>query len=218
LYTNVVFAEDEEGLPPDWEPLNVSYWGHRRGANTVTIFGANSSINVGGGGAGLVKEEAQSALYRLAGFLKAPNSNYFTGGSYSEGCPGIVLIARGTAHGFSSVLGFSKDEVKTFLWENSKISWSEMKRTGLDRYVERIGIAAEEKTDPLPITRRPKNIMVVVAGGEQSGHSYYMAVGLGPAGPVIAEIELPAKWNELLRQAEEDLGPNNTRGAATRSV
>jgi len=35
-YTNVVFAEDEDGLPSNWKPLNVER-GFTRGTNTVTV-------------------------------------------------------------------------------------------------------------------------------------------------------------------------------------
>ena len=53
----------------------------------------------------------------------------------------------------------------------------------------------------------PKNIMIVVAGGEQSGHGYWMRYGFGPITPTSAEIQLPANWGELLKKAEEDLDP-----------
>ncbi|MBI4334679.1 MAG: hypothetical protein HY673_25780 [Chloroflexi bacterium] len=207
-YTNVVFAEDEDGLPPGWAPLNVSYWGYPRGTNTVTVFGANSGSNIVGGAA-LTREKALSALHRIAGFMRAPNSNYYSSGSFMNGAPGMVLIARGTAQGFASALGFSKDHVKAFLWDNSRLPWSEMEKIDFLDYmkpsVER-GMIDIEPVDPFPITARPRNIMIVVAGGEQAMHSYYMAVGHGPAGPAHAEIELPARWDELLDRAEKDLG------------
>ena len=58
-----------------------------------------------------------------------------------------------------------------------------------------------------PLTADPKNIMIVVAGGEQSGHAYWMRYGPGLITPTSAEIKLPANWGELLKNAEEDLGP-----------
>lgn len=213
-YTNVVFAEDEAAIPSGWEPLNVSYWRYPRGTNSVTIFGANSSINVVGG-AELERNKATAVLQRLAAFMRAPNNNYFSSGSYTNGCPGIVVIAGGTAKGFSSVLGFSKDQVKKFLWENSRMAWSDMKKLDFMDYMlpsVKRGMTDIKATDPFPITRRPENIMIAVAGGEQAMHSYYMAVGQGPAGPTSARIELPAKWDGLLRQAEKDLGPGAAPG------
>jgi len=205
-YTNVVFAEDEDGLPPDWEPLNVSYLGYPRGTNTVAMFAANSSINVGGGGAALTEDKALSVLHRFAGFMRAPNSNYYSGGDqkFYDGCPCIVFFARGTAKGIDEVLGLSKEETKAWLWENGKIPYDTAVGSGFGGRYETFGIPEGE---PLPIVSKPENIMVVVAGGEQSGHSYFMAVGLGPTEVTSAEIELPANWDELLEEAEEDMGP-----------
>jgi hypothetical protein len=210
-YTNIVMAEDEEGLPKGWAPLNETYWKSARGTNAVTVFGANSTINVGGGGAALTEQDVMSVLNRFAGVMKAPNSNYFSGGSYKEGAPGIVFLARGTAQGMAS-FGWTKEKIKEFLWKNSKMPWTEMKKVGFGSYLEpaglaRLGITEKERDDPFPITRRPENIMIAVAGGEQSGHSYYMGVGLGPNGATHAEIKLPKGWGNLLKQAEKDLGP-----------
>ena len=59
---------------------------------------------------------------------------------------------------------------------------------------------------PLPIAMGPENIMIVVAGGEQSGHAYLMQVSL--SGEVASkEIMIPGNWDKLLDEAEEDLGP-----------
>ena len=87
-----------------------------------------------------------------------------------------------------------------------------MKKVGFGSYLEPAGLARlriteKELQDPFPITSRPENVMIVVAGGEQSGHSYYMGVGLGPNGATNAEIKLPKEWSNLLKQAESDLGP-----------
>ena len=50
--------------------------------------------------------------------------------------------------------------------------------------------------------------MLVVAGGEQSGHAYWMQVG-PPYTVLSKEISMPAlpKWEKLMEQAEKDLGP-----------
>jgi hypothetical protein len=50
--------------------------------------------------------------------------------------------------------------------------------------------------------------MVIVAGGEQSQHGYWMQMGVSGL-PTTAEIKLPAqeKWQELMQHAEKDLGP-----------
>jgi hypothetical protein len=61
--------------------------------------------------------------------------------------------------------------------------------------------------EPWPISIKPDNLMIVVAGGKQSGHGYWMRMGCCPTQPVSAEIELPRNWEGLIKKAEEDLGP-----------
>ncbi len=48
-YTNIVFAEDEGGVPFDWESLNVEQ-GFPRGSNVVTTYAVASTTNIGAGG------------------------------------------------------------------------------------------------------------------------------------------------------------------------
>ena len=60
---------------------------------------------------------------------------------------------------------------------------------------------------PMPIAVAPRNIMVVVAGGEQSGHCYWLRGHGGTYGPCTKEIALPSNWDELLGNSEKDLGP-----------
>jgi len=49
--------------------------------------------------------------------------------------------------------------------------------------------------------------MLVISGGEQSGHTYWIQGGNGPIAGTDAEIKLPARWNDLLKRAEADIGP-----------
>ena len=44
-FTNVVFAEDEEGLPEGWEPLSVER-GFVKGNNVITIHTIATSTNI----------------------------------------------------------------------------------------------------------------------------------------------------------------------------
>ena len=119
--------------------------------------------------------------------------------------PGVVLIPRGIAQGLSS-LGWSKERVKTFLWENSKVPWEVIKEDSVIFATGEENLKAY-KGKAWPLAAAPENIMIVVAGGEQSGHGYWMRYGSGPITPTSAEIKLPVNWGALLKKAEEDLGP-----------
>jgi hypothetical protein len=48
--------------------------------------------------------------------------------------------------------------------------------------------------------------MIVVAGGRHPTHAYWMQAAQGPK-VANAQIRLPTKWAELIKAAEQDLGP-----------
>ena len=194
-YTNIVFAEDEDGVPSDWEPLNVEQ-GFPPGSNTVTTYAVASTTNITGGETG----DKQSGLFSLslaAEVMGVPSGNYWNFPYNPEGAAGILLMARGTAQGLSR-LGWSKEEVKTYLWEHSKVPGSK-----LALWIQRGWITQ----DPMPVSMNPKGIKIVVAGGLQSMHMMWLQVGCCPERLTSAEIKLPANWNDLLKKAKEDLGP-----------
>lgn len=208
-YTGLVFAEDEDGLPPDWEPLNVER-GFRRGSNTLTAH----VVDLYGEfweGAAVTEEETVSNLKSFAKAMAGtPHFPYWHQFRYPAGAPGYLLIGRSTAQGLSK-LGWTKEKVKAFLWEHSKIPESEDLRLILEKHVLIRDLAKEDVRYPMPIARIPENIKIVVAGGAQSGHSYWLRVGQYGVS-TGAEIKLPANWDQLIKNAEDDLGSAPTAG------
>jgi hypothetical protein len=198
-YTNLVFAEDEEGIPSGWKSL-AEERGFKKGANVVTVVPVASTVN-------LLSTEVSTetnlytTLYKFAGMIGVPSNNYFIGIGYENSFAGAALMARGTAKGLAD-MGWSKEKVRTFLWENSRIPLDRAKQYGYQTNYERYG-----KDGLLPIAKTPAAIMIVVAGGEQSGHGYWMESGHSGYMATSAEIQLPAKWNDVLTLAEADLGP-----------
>jgi hypothetical protein len=191
-----VWAEDEAGLPKGWAPLSVDQ-GFAAGTNLVSVNSYSSFVNQVGAST-TTQEVAESTLYKMACFMKVPGQyNYH----WDTPAQGIVLIARGSSAGLAD-LGWSKDDVKKFLWENSKIPWSRI--SSATQYKDR-GIPEGQ---PMPITSKWQNIRIANCGGAQSGHLYWMAVGCCSLALVSHEIKLPAKakWDALLAQAAKDLG------------
>jgi hypothetical protein len=204
-YTNAVFAEDEEGLPPGWEPLSAEYFGIPRGVNSLAVCTVSSAVNITRRGTGkeAPEEEALGSLHRIAAYMEAPNVNGLKG--YDEGTPGILLLSSTAALQMAS-LGWTKEKIKEFLWENSRIPVSKLKRTGMLYFLKERGMDPETMPDPWPITRTARNIMIVVAGGRHPTQAYWMQGAQGPKN-VSARVHLPVGWEELLKEADAEMGP-----------
>jgi hypothetical protein len=195
-YTNAVFAEDEEGIPEGWTSLSVDR-GFAKDANIVTAMGMSSMQNINNSNAFGTKETNDETLVRIANVMNGTNNN--TG-------QGLVLLPRGFADSLASTSGYSKEDVKAFLWENSKTPWSLLLEGGMaERAIKFAGTSEGE--DASLIATEPEFINLVIAGGAQSGHAYWMQPGAHAPILVSREIELPANWDDLLEQAENDIGP-----------
>ncbi|MBI2859259.1 MAG: hypothetical protein HYX90_09295, partial [Chloroflexi bacterium] len=197
-YTSIVFAEDEDGMPADWAPLNVER-GFPKSSNVVTAFAVSGTTNVNGSAAE-TEDAAIMTLRSLAGYLKSPNRNYF-GSGYNRPA-GVVLMGAVTARGFSK-LGWSKQRIREFLWENSKRPMADWTFEGCGWSEEKLITPKEYWQDPMPITFKPEKILLVVAGGDKSRHSYWMQAGLGPEDAVSVEVKLPADWDRLVGEATD---------------
>ncbi len=193
-YTNAVFAEDEAGLPAGWEPFNAEYLGYPRGTNSVAVYPAAGANNMMTG----------KRLHQIAAFIGVAYKNQIQG-PYEEGAPGILILSSVIAHQLADE-GWTKEKIKKFLWENAKVPMSELEKVGMMKHFKVLGY---EKTlqDPWPITSKPENFILVVAGGHHPTHTYWMEVCGGPQKVASAKIQLPANWGQLIKQAEEDLGP-----------
>ncbi|HEV7391673.1 MAG TPA: hypothetical protein VGO08_08520, partial [Burkholderiales bacterium] len=93
-YTNVVFAEDEEGLPPDWQPHATERHGYERGTNSVSVVFASGVTNVRRRSARkeTAEEDVLQGLWRMADYMRTPNLGGLM--SYEKGTPGIMIVPR----------------------------------------------------------------------------------------------------------------------------
>ena len=207
-YINAVFAEDEAGLPPDWEPFSTEYWGYPRGSNVVTVTPVQTANNSSSGKTS-TEEIAAAQIHRWAKLVHVPHSHMLNEAIGPGYISVTLLIPRRGSNELSS-LGWSKEKIKAYLWENGRIPWSDFEKMAWqERGAPRLEKLGLPEGSPVSMVLRPENIAVIVAGGEQSGHHYFLHTGWGGSKAANAEIKLPppAKWDALLKEAEDDLGP-----------
>jgi hypothetical protein len=154
-------AENEEASP--WEPLHVER-GHAREASTVTVVGAEGTMNMNTHS----KEALELARVMAETMVHPPSNEYVHGGEpwLIIGPEHAEIFRRG---------GLSKADVKRHLWELSKMSASRLSTKELDRArdsrTEELG--ALTAATLLPISARPEEVMLIVAGGPGT-HSVYV--------------------------------------------
>jgi len=148
------FAENEEETP--WEPLHVER-GFEKSVSTVTVIGAEGPHNVNDHGGA----SAEEILVTVSGVLATPGANNI----YMGGEPLIVL---GPEH--AAIIardGFSKQDVKQFLFENARVPLALISKGNLERFKKSM---PERFSDldgkaSVPMVNGPEDLMVVVAGG-----------------------------------------------------
>jgi len=204
--TNLVFAEDEESLPQGWLPHCTERHGFAQGANSISLLFANGATNMRRRGAKkeTPEEDTLQGMHRMADFMRVPN---FTSlGGYEKGTPGVLLIPGVVAQTMAR-LGWSKKSMREFLWEHSKIPLADLKRNGGPAWIEIDANALTResiKLDPWPITAKPDNFVIVVAGGGHPTNSYWLQ-GYSPR-VIGREIRVPESFDQLLVDADRDLG------------
>lgn len=154
-------AENEAESP--WEPLHVER-GFDRGQSTVTVVGAAGTTNLNSHA-----KDADDLLKALAGSLPFPTSNdYHFGGE-----PWIVISPEHVE--ILQRAGLRKTDVKYRLWEQSKMP--------AKRQAAKDSIRVQHTRGPelgdigpetlLPISPRPEDIGIIIAGGPGT-HSVYV--------------------------------------------
>ena len=205
-YTNVVFAEDEEGLPEGWLPHGTERHGFDRGTNSVSLVFASGVTNVRRRSARkeTAEEDVLQGLWRMADYMRTPNLGGLMG--YEKGTPGIMIVPRVVAQ-MMAEQGWTKAKLRQFLWENSRIPLEHLRRGGALSWfeIDANPITRESvKQDPWPVSLKPENIVFIVAGGSHPTHAYWLQ-GTGPRvhGRVI---RTPETFDRLLAAADRDLG------------
>ncbi len=148
------FAENEEENP--WEPLHVER-GFPESVSTVTVVGAEGPHNVNDHGGA----SAEEILTTVSGVLATPGANNI----YMGGEPMIVLGPEHAA--IMARDGFSKHDVKQFLFEKARVPLALISKGNLERFKKLLPerFSNLENKSSVPIVTRPEDLMVVVAGG-----------------------------------------------------
>ena len=204
---NAVFAEDYEDLPEGWTSM-AQDMGFEIDQNVVTMTTCNSMMNVLWDFGNI--EGNEHALNAMAGCMAAPNALKLSGpiAPYSiedkDMTNGLALFPKAFVESLASVNGFTKEDAKQYLWEKSKVSYEQQVEWGYQNFMAQQNLY--QPGDMVPAVPHPEQVHIAICGGAQGGHGYWMSpfcTGLNTA----AEIKLPANWDDLLYQAEIDLGP-----------
>ncbi len=205
--TYAVFAEDEAGLPKGWKSLAEDR-GFKKGENVVTVSPVSNATNVNLTSTDATEADAAAKqyLFRLAGTMRAPGGQIFRADFKNPNmATGVVLLGRTWAQALND-LGYDKLKLKTHLWEQSKIPWDDLVKMGNAGRAK--SNAGAKEGNAVPMWAKPEQLLLVIGGGDQSGHAFWMGPG-GTSGytTVNAAIKLPKNWDQLIKQAEADLGP-----------
>ncbi len=195
-YTNSVFAEDVEGYPKGWKTY-AEELGFKRDQNIVTLFPVSSSTNVNQTRTDAKEGQEQEIKYlaRVASAMSSTGAQLLGEKPDPKSRSGIVIFCSVRAEMLAS-FGFTKEKIEAYLLEESKIPWEKLVSAGQTNEV------GGKKGTALSIGKP----IILVGGGAQSGHTHWMQSGKKNI-PETKEIKLPAKWDQLIKAAEADLGP-----------
>ena len=144
---SLCFAENEEGSP--WEPLHVER-GLKADQSATTLFAAESLIQT----ANALANAPEPLLMGMADAMANMGSSTITGQQ------NMVCIFAELHTGILAKAGWSRRQVKTFLYDNAKRSVADLKRVArLPGSIE----AGDEENWRHPL-RAPDDLLLVCAG------------------------------------------------------
>jgi hypothetical protein len=103
-------------------------------------------------------------------------------------------------------LGWNKQRIRQFLWEHSKIPMDQLQRAGGPGWINNSTSQVVRDSihlDPWPVTAKPENIVIVVAGGNHPSHACWLqAYNYQVTGRLI---QVPKDFDSLLSAGERDI-------------
>jgi hypothetical protein len=186
------FAENEAQSP--WEPFHVER-GYAADTSTVTVVGAEAPHNMNDHGS----TSAESLLTTVAGTMTILGSNNVFGA-------GQPLVVFGPEHAATVAAdGWTKQQVKTWLFEHARIVAGRFSPENLARFVRREASRRGPITPDMavPCAASADDILVFVAGGAGKHSCFIPTFGSTRAitQPLVLKDGTPAASIEAFRQA-----------------
>jgi hypothetical protein len=150
---SICIGENEEASP--WEPLHVER-GFKADQSTVTAISADASIRA----SDLDSTKAVGILTNFAQRMEGPSGPE----AIMVICPEHAKIIAGD--------GFSKMDVKKFVWERAAYRMKDLPDETFYQRVKRRSDLKLTRDSVIPVTDKPEDILVVVAGGDGSQSQY----------------------------------------------
>jgi hypothetical protein len=150
-------AENEEDSP--WEPLHVER-GFSASDSTVLTFAGRGPEAVDN----RLASGGEAILYSIADTMSRLGS--------MMGLGGATLVVMGPEHAHTlSAQGWSKADVKRFLYDNFKRSFPDLQRAGFSPRSGTPRTIMVDGVEHLHGCRGPEDVIIVVAGGRNAGVS-----------------------------------------------
>ena len=150
---SICIGENEEASP--WEPLHVER-GFKKEQSTVTAISADASIRA----SDLDSTQAIGILTNFAHRMDGPSGPE----AIMVICPEHARIIAGD--------GFSKKDVQQFIWERAAYRMKDLPDETFYQRVKRRSDLKLTRDSVIPVTDKPEEILVVVAGGDGSQSQY----------------------------------------------
>ncbi len=150
---SICIGENEEASP--WEPLHVER-GFDRNASTVTAISADGTVRA----SDLDSTKAVGILTNFAQRMEGPSGPE----AIMVICPEHAKIIAGD--------GYSKADVKKFVWERAAYRMKDLPDETFAQRVKRRPDLKLTRDSVIPVTDKPEDILVVVAGGDGSQSQY----------------------------------------------
>lgn len=150
---SLCIAENEEASP--WEPLHVER-GFDADQSTVTAISADGSVRA----SDLDSTKAEGVLTNFAQRMEGPSG------------PEAIMVICPEHAKIIAADGFSKQDVKKFVWDRAAYRMKDLPKETFDQRVKRRPDLKLTRDSVIPVTDKPEDILVVVAGGDGSQSQY----------------------------------------------